>query len=172
MSDDIYGDGVNVAARLEALAEPGGICVSRVVRDQVRDKLDFAFEDMGEQQVKNIARPVRVYRCRIAGAKSPAPAPPAGAPLPLPDKPSIAVLPFSQYERRPGAGIFRRRHGRGHHHRSVADQLAVRDRAQLDLYLQGPGGRREAGRARVGRALCARRQRAQSSATGCASPAS
>ncbi|MBV8458899.1 MAG: adenylate/guanylate cyclase domain-containing protein, partial [Acetobacteraceae bacterium] len=53
---DIFGDGVNVAARLEALAEPGGICVSRVVRDQVRDKLDFGFEDMGEQQVKNIAR--------------------------------------------------------------------------------------------------------------------
>ena len=55
---DIFGDGVNVAARLETLAEPGGICVSRVVRDQVRDKLAFAFEDMGEQQVKNIARPV------------------------------------------------------------------------------------------------------------------
>src|SRR5215813_924317 len=58
---DIFGDGVNVAARLEGLAEPGGICVSRVVRDQVRDKLDFAFEDRGEQSVKNIARPVRVY---------------------------------------------------------------------------------------------------------------
>jgi adenylate cyclase len=61
---DIFGDGVNVAARLEALAEPGGICVSRVVRDQVRDKVDFSFEDLGEQQVKNIARPVRVYRVR------------------------------------------------------------------------------------------------------------
>jgi class 3 adenylate cyclase len=59
---DIYGDGVNVAARLEALAEPGGICVSRVVHDQVRDKLAFSFEDIGEQQVKNIARPVRVHR--------------------------------------------------------------------------------------------------------------
>ena len=58
----IFGDGVNVAARLEALAEPGGICVSRVVRDQVRDRLDYTFEDMGEQSVKNIARPVRVYR--------------------------------------------------------------------------------------------------------------
>src|SRR5262249_53658448 len=62
---DIYGDGVNIAARLEALAEPGGIYVSRVVRDQVRDKLDVAFEDIGEQQVKNIARPVRVYRIPI-----------------------------------------------------------------------------------------------------------
>ena len=59
---DIFGDGVNVAARLEALAEPGGICISRVVRDQVRDRLDYAFEDLGEQQVKNITRPVRAYR--------------------------------------------------------------------------------------------------------------
>ena len=65
----IYGDGINVAARLEALAEPGGICVSRVVRDQVRDKLAFSFEDMGEQQVKNIARPIRVHRI-VLGEKS------------------------------------------------------------------------------------------------------
>jgi class 3 adenylate cyclase len=64
--DDIYGDGVNVAARLEGLAEPGGIYVSRVVRDQVRDKLDFGFEDMGAQSVKNIARPVRVHRVQLA----------------------------------------------------------------------------------------------------------
>jgi TolB-like protein/class 3 adenylate cyclase/tetratricopeptide (TPR) repeat protein len=62
--DDIFGDGVNVAARLEGLAEPGGICVSRVVRDQIRDKLPFSFEDWGEQSVKNIARPVRVYMLR------------------------------------------------------------------------------------------------------------
>jgi len=87
---DIYGDGVNIAARLEALAEPGGICVSRVVHDQVRDKLDVAFEDLGEQQVKNIARPVHVWRVQL-GAK---PAVSASAPLALPDKPSIAVLPF------------------------------------------------------------------------------
>jgi TolB-like protein/class 3 adenylate cyclase/Tfp pilus assembly protein PilF len=88
---DIHGDGVNVAARLEALAEPGGICVSRVVRDQVRDKLDIAFEDLGEQALKNIARPMRVFRVRpdaAVSAVSPAPA------LALPDKPSIAVLPF------------------------------------------------------------------------------
>jgi adenylate cyclase len=56
--DDIFGDGVNVAARLEALAEPGGICISRMVRDQIRDKLPYAFQDLGEQSVKNIARPV------------------------------------------------------------------------------------------------------------------
>ena len=64
---DIYGDGVNVAARLEALADPGGICVSLVVRDQVQDRLDVAFEDRGEQRVKNIARPVHVFRIPIAG---------------------------------------------------------------------------------------------------------
>jgi adenylate cyclase len=70
---DIFGDGVNIAARLEALAEPGGICVTRVVRDQVRDKLDFSFADMGEQQVKNIARPVRAHRILVA-AEAVAPA--------------------------------------------------------------------------------------------------
>jgi len=89
---DIFGDGVNVAARLEALAEPGGICVSRVVRDQVRDKLDYTFEDLGEQQVKNIIRPVRAYRIGL-GLRPPAAASSAPA-LALPDKPSIAVLPF------------------------------------------------------------------------------
>jgi len=92
---EIYGDGVNVAARLEALAAPGGICVSRVVRDQVRDKLGFAFDDRGEQQVKNIARPVRVFDVNLIGdTMTPAPDFTARTPLPLPDKPSIAVLPF------------------------------------------------------------------------------
>ena len=94
---DIYGDGVNIAARLEALAEPGGICVSRVVRDQVRDKLAFSFEDMGEQQVKNIARPVRVHRIVIGEEACPSEPPTETStkpPLALPDKPSIAVLPF------------------------------------------------------------------------------
>ncbi len=77
---DIYGDGVNVAARLEALAEPAGICISRVVRDQIRDKLPYVFEDMGEQQVKNIARPVRAYAmsAQAVAAASPALAPRRG----------------------------------------------------------------------------------------------
>jgi adenylate cyclase len=68
--DDIYGDGVNIAARLEALAEPGGICISRVVRDQIRDKLSYPFEGMGEQSVKNIARPVRAYAMSAATVAS------------------------------------------------------------------------------------------------------
>jgi TolB-like protein len=93
--EDIFGDGVNIAARLEALAEPGGIYVSRVVRDQVRDKLDYTFEDLGEQQVKNIARPVRGYRVRDTPIPTDAPTPASRQPLVLPDKPSIAVLPFA-----------------------------------------------------------------------------
>src|SRR6266852_7303089 len=79
--DDILGDGVNIAARLEALAEPGGICISRTVHDQIRDRLPFKLDDMGEQSVHNIARPVRAYALgRAAIAELPAPSPPA-APL-------------------------------------------------------------------------------------------
>jgi adenylate cyclase len=92
---DIYGDGVNVAARLEGLAEPGGICISGKVYEEVRNKLPTAFEDLGEQAVKNIAEPVRVYRWTAAAADPmPGMAAAEGAP-PLPDKPSIAVLPFT-----------------------------------------------------------------------------
>ena len=86
--DDIYGDGVNVAARVEALADAGGVFVSNAVYDHVRDRLPFVFEDLGEQQVKNIARPVRVYRIPITENA------PAKAPLRAPDNPSLAVLPF------------------------------------------------------------------------------
>jgi TolB-like protein/class 3 adenylate cyclase len=117
--DDLYGDGVNIAARIEALANAGGVFVSNTVHDHVRDRLPFAFEDLGEQQVKNIARPVRVYRVRdpLTHPVADAPGSPlsrsarsagegaerqrreageGGAPaLPLPDKPSIAVLPFA-----------------------------------------------------------------------------
>jgi len=87
--DNLLGDGVNIAARLEALAEPGAICLSAVVRDQVGNKLPLAFDDLGDQQVKNIAQAIRVYRVH-AGASAPLPV----AALSLPDKPSIAVLPF------------------------------------------------------------------------------
>ncbi len=90
--DDIYGDGVNVAARLESLADPGGICVSDDLYRQVVGKTDFGFEDAGEHEVKNIARPVQVWRW--AGAASTDLKVTGSEPLPLPDKPSIAVLPF------------------------------------------------------------------------------
>ena len=91
--DDILGDGVNIAARLEGLAEAGGVLVSRAVRDQVRDRLELVFEDMGERELKNIARPVRVYRIQVAAEPKAASA--RSEPLPLPDKPSIAILPFA-----------------------------------------------------------------------------
>jgi len=85
---NLLGDGVNIAARLESLAEPGAICVSAAARDHIGNKLPLGFDDLGDQQVKNIAQPIRVYRVR---AETPAAQPVA---LPLPDKPSIAVLPF------------------------------------------------------------------------------
>jgi adenylate cyclase len=125
---DIHGDGVNIAARLEGIAEPGGICISEDAFRQVRGKLDAEFADIGEQSLKNIARPLRVYRVcdalthpiantpgsplsRNAGEGAERQRREAGeGSLPLPDKPSIAVLPFANM-RRPGAGIFRRRHG-------------------------------------------------------------
>jgi adenylate cyclase len=93
---DIFGDGVNVAARLEGLADPGGICVSARVQEDAAGKLDITFDDLGEQSLKNIARPVRVYRVRLTPMEShltALPAEPAPV-LTLPDKPSIAVLPF------------------------------------------------------------------------------
>ncbi len=89
---DIFGDGVNVAARLEGLAEPGGICVSARVQEDAAGRLDLGFEDMGEQALKNIARPVRAYRVVTSGGS--ASTRPSSGP-PLPDKPSIAVLPFA-----------------------------------------------------------------------------
>jgi TolB-like protein/thioredoxin-like negative regulator of GroEL len=85
----IYGDGINVAARLEGIAEPGGICISSKVYEEIRGRIDLAYQDIGEQQLKNIARPVRAYRVRLDSI-----APTAALALALPDKPSIAVLPF------------------------------------------------------------------------------
>jgi adenylate cyclase len=96
---DIFGDGVNIAARLEALAEPGGICISRTVRDHIRDKLAYQFVDIGEQSVKNIARPVRVYALRpeaVAALPTSSAPPPAAIPQPAAaPRLSIVVLPFS-----------------------------------------------------------------------------
>jgi adenylate cyclase len=91
--DDLYGDGVNIAARLEGIAEPGGICISEDAFRQVRGKIEAEFADIGEQSLKNIARPLRVYRAGPARAPE-LPVAPAAA-LPLPDKPLIAVLPFA-----------------------------------------------------------------------------
>jgi adenylate cyclase len=99
---DVYGEGVNVAARLEGLAEAGGILISAKVHSEVEGKVEAAFEDRGEQQVKNIARPVRVYAARDANVM----AMNAATPLPLPDKPSIAVLPFQNMSGDPEQAYF------------------------------------------------------------------
>ncbi len=93
--DDIQGDGVNVAARLEGIAEPGGICVSGMVYEGVRDRIDVPFEDLGEQTVKNIDRPIRVWRWSEKVTGNVPTASSGMEALPLPDKPSIAVLPFT-----------------------------------------------------------------------------
>ena len=92
--DDIYGDGVNIAARLEGIADPGAIFVSRSIRDSVRDKVEVELEDMGERQVKNIAKPVRVFRIAVSGVARAHDAP-GGAGAESSQKPSIAVLPFA-----------------------------------------------------------------------------
>ena len=96
---DIYGDGVNIAARLETLANPGAICLSDNTYQQIKGKLALDVSDMGEQPLKNIASPVRVYRVQLSSAAST-----ARTTLPIPDKPSIAVLPFDNLSAEPNQG--------------------------------------------------------------------
>ena len=153
--DDLMGDGVNVAARVEGIADPGGIAITRAVHEQVRDKLDLGFMDKGEIELKNIQRPVQVFV--IGGAKVDSQA----TALPLPDKPSIAVLPFQNMSGDPEQEYF----ADGMVEDIIAAlsrvQFALCHRAQLDLHLQGPRRGHQAGRPRPGRPLRAGRQRAK-----------
>jgi adenylate cyclase len=137
--DDIFGDGVNVAARLEALAEPGGICISRMVRDQIRDRLPYAVQDLGEQNLKNIARPVRVYALRQEAHAAPRE---SGVPaIPPISQPAVAPRPLDrrsavrQSRQRSRAAIFRGWDYRGSDERSVADRGHARDLAQYRVHL-------------------------------------
>jgi adenylate cyclase len=101
--DRIYGEGVNIAARIESLADAGGICISRNTYDHVKDKIDLGFEYIGEHEVKNIKEPVRIYRILMG---TDAPKPLVEEELELPDKPSIAVLPFTNMSGDPSQEYF------------------------------------------------------------------
>ena len=119
---DIHGDGVNIAARLEGIAEPGGVCISAIVHDQVQGRLECAFEDIGEQSLKNLARPVRVYRVAPKSPLADRPLPSArtgGRGRGIGRRLGVAAArqavdrgaAVPEHVRRPRAGIFRRRHG-------------------------------------------------------------
>ena len=140
---DLMGDGVNIAARLEGIAKPGAICLSEDAYRQVKSRLDLAVSDLGATELKNIAEPVRVYSLEVGVSPSEVRA----ARRARYTREAIGAARAArqafdcspavpEHERRPGAGIFRR-NGGGHHHRAVADQVAVCDRAQFELRLQG-----------------------------------
>ena len=179
----IYGDGVNIAARLEALAEGGGVCISSTVYDAVEGKLSFGFDFLGEHQVKNIAKPVRVYRVRAESKPPPArpwPKRRMGWQIAVPALALILLLvrrgrrvevvisssyavvrksfdcspAVRQYWRRSQMGPLCRWDYRGHHYRSLPLQGPYRHRSQFHRGLQGQAGRHPPNRSRPQREIC------------------
>ena len=143
--EDIFGDGVNVAARMESIAAPGGIAISGTVRDHIGNRLDLAFEDMGEQTLKNIERPVRIYRVHLDTPAVRAQGQKVGVAR---RRKTINRCPaLQQHERRSGTGIFQRWHHRGHHHRPVESVRIAGHRPQHRIHLQGQSGKSSAGSA-------------------------
>ena len=124
---DLYGDGVNVAARLEALASPGGVCISGKIHDEVRGKIDIAFTDRGEQQLKNIAIPVRVFSSSGDSVI------PGDRRHPASNELSIAVLPFANMSDDKEQQFFSDGIDRGHHHGTVPVSANTGSRAQFIL---------------------------------------
>ena len=167
---DIFGDGVNVAARLEGIATPGGVAVSGAVRDHIGNRLDLAFEDLGERDLKNIERPVRVYGIKL-GARSLVETASGEAQTYAASgaKTVDRRAALHQYERRSRAGIFRRRHHRGHYHRPLEGFRPVGHRPKFRVHLQGQACRRSGGRPQVQCFQHSRGERAQGRAIGSAS---
>src|SRR5829696_8082836 len=128
---DVLGEGVNIAARLEQLADPGGVLVSGKIYEEVEGKIGHSFESRGEQQVKNIVRPVRVYALPGATRQQPEP-----RSLPLPDKPSIAVLPFTNMSGDPEQEYFADGVVEDIHHSAFRLQVALRYRPELVIHVQ------------------------------------
>jgi hypothetical protein len=166
---DVFGDGVNIAARVEALAKPGSVCVSEIVRNQVADKVDFDFEDLGPQDLKNIARPIRVYRmsgemAELSEHLLAAGATRASAPV-FDDRRAIAVLPFANFSGDPEQEFFADGITEDIISMSPAGALFPSSRA---IRPSRTKARRSTSRkpARNGRALRPRRQRAQIGSPG------
>ena len=162
---DIFGDGVNIAARVEALAEPGSIYVSGIVHDQVAGKVDFDFDDLGPKALKNISRPIYVFRMGGSATEKRADGSPGEAASPasspdFDDRRAIAVLPFANFSGDPEQEFFA-----DGITEDIISRLAGWRRSRSSpatrLYLQGSNRRHRKGRSRAWRPLCPRRQRAE-----------
>jgi hypothetical protein len=136
---DIFGDGVNIAARLESIAEPGGICISSSAYDHVQDKVGVEFADLGEQNLKNIDRRVRVYAVISDGPRSAAQAERTGRSPLSPPRLSIVVLPFANLSGNPEQRLFRRWCDRKPHLGLVTHHRFIRHRPTYCIHLQRQG---------------------------------